>query len=132
MASEVAEIPKRRLKAVESHFRSIAEGSSKLRNRDIDWRVVKKQLLRFEAALKQGDIREFEEAFAMLKTRLSLANVLRGQIGAESKVESHKMPPPVLELLNHIVDTLHFENTQSSAKDQKNESKQQGSYGVKN
>lgn len=121
MASEVAEIPKHRLRAVERHLRSVAKGSSNLGNRNIDWRKVKKQLLRLKAAAQQGDVTEFEGAFAMLKTRLRLANVLRGQIGVESKTEPHKMPPPVLELLNHIVDTLHHVNSQSSAEDQKKE-----------
>ena len=123
----MAEIPKRRLEAVESHLRSISQGTSRLKNRDIDWRVVKSELLRFQAALQQGNVKEFEEAFAMLKTRLSLTNVLRGRIASELKTESHKMPPQVLELLNHIVDTLHLENTQkntqTSGKDQNNEPK---------
>jgi len=119
----VAEIPKNRLTEAETHFRALAQKPASLSNRDIDWTVVKNQLKRLASALAQNDRGTFDEAFAMLKTRLSLANVLRGEIGPASARDSSIMPPEVLELINHLVDKLHIDLSKPSEKEHKEEAK---------
>ena len=104
----MVEIPGSQLQKAETHLRSVVEAQS-LRERDVDWRVVKTQLGRLQTALAEGNRSEFDEAFAMLKLRLNPPNVLRGEIGSEPK---SKIPVEIFELLNHIVDSLHLELNQ--------------------
>lgn len=116
----MVEIPGSQLENAEKHFRSVVEARENLRERDVDWGVVKTQLERLQSALADGNRSQFEEAFAMLKSRLNPANVLRGEIGGEPK---SKIPEEVFELLNHIVDTLHLERNQPPTPPEKNEAK---------
>jgi hypothetical protein len=116
----VVEIPGSQLKKAEEHLRSVVEARERLRERDVDWRVVKTQLGRLRTALAEGNPSEFGEAFAMLKSRLNPANVLRGEIGSEPK---STIPEEVFELLNHIVDTLHLELNQPPSPPPKDEAK---------
>jgi hypothetical protein len=119
----VVEISTSQLKKAEEHFRSIVKAPGGLRERDVDWRVIKTALGRLRTALAQDNASEFNEAFAMLKARLNPPNVVRGQIGSEPESKSAVMPPEVLELLNHIVDTLHLELNQPPSAPQKDEAK---------
>jgi hypothetical protein len=121
----LSQIPRSRLEKAETHFKSIAGNPSGLRNRDIDWKKIKTDLNRLAAAVEQGNAADFDESFAMLKDRLPLANVLRGKIGPAPKDEPPLVPPPVFELLNHIVHKLHLELERSPARPQKSESTKQ-------
>ena len=117
----MVEITSSQLEKAEAHLRSIVETRAGLRERDVDWRVIKAQLGRLKTALAQDNRSEFTEAFAMLKSRLNPANVTRvGEIGSEPK---SKFPEEVFELLNHIVDTLHLELNQSPSPPPKDEAK---------
>jgi hypothetical protein len=116
----VVEIPDSQLKKAEEHFRSVVNARDGLRERNVDWRLVKTQLARLKTALAKGDSAEFNESFAMLKSRLNPANVLRGEMGAEPK---SNIPEEVFELLNHIVDTLHLERNQPPSPPAKDEAK---------
>ena len=116
----MVEIPGSQLQKAETHLRSVVEAKS-LRERDVDWRVVKTQLGRLQTALAEGNRSEFDEAFAMLKSRLNPANVLRGEIGSEPK---STIPEEVFELLNHIVDSLHLELKQPPPSPPKDEAKE--------
>jgi hypothetical protein len=115
----VVDIPGSQLQKAETHLRSVVEAEI-LRERDVDWRVVKTQLERLQTALADGNRSEFAEAFAMLKSRLNPANVLRGEIGSEPK---SKVPVEIFELLNHIVGSLHLELKQPPSSPPKDEPK---------
>lgn len=116
----MVEIPGSQLKKAEEHLRSVVEARAGLRERDVDWGVVKTQLGRLKTALAQGNRSEFAEAFEMLKSRLNPATTLRNEIGSEPK---SKVPEEVFELLNHIVDTLHLELNQPPSPPPKDEAK---------
>lgn len=119
----MVEIPSSQLEKAEAHLRSIVETRAGLRERDVDWRVIKAQLSRLKTALAQDNRSEFTEAFAMLKSRLNPANVLRGEIGAEPVSKSPMMPLEVLELVNHLVDTIHLGLNQPPSPPPKDEAK---------
>ncbi|MDX6290713.1 MAG: hypothetical protein QOH42_2512, partial [Blastocatellia bacterium] len=91
------------------------------RNRDIDWQVIRNQLRRLDEAFQNSDGAVFNEALEMLVTRLSPPHTLRGHIGADSGEGSQAMPPPVLELINILVDRLDSELTRSSDSPQKDD-----------
>lgn len=111
----MAEIQRSRLEKAERDLRSIADRHlGAFRNRDIDWRVIRDQLRRLDEAFQNGDGNVFNEALGMLVTRLSPPNALRGQIGSASG--SQPMPRDVLELVNHIVDSLRSDLTRLSDK----------------
>jgi hypothetical protein len=115
----VGEIPNRRLENAERHLTAIAKGSAGFRIGDIDWNLVRQQLLRLQSAVHERDIKSFDEAYSMLKRRLIPAIVVRGEIGPEPENNSTFMPPEVFELLNHVVDTLHLKLSQPSPQQQK-------------
>ena len=117
------EIPSSQLAKAETHLRSIVESRVGLRERDVDWRVITAQLSRLETALVQDNGSKFTEAFAMLKSRLNPANVMRGEIGAEPVNKSPMMPLEVLELINHLVHTIHLELNQQPSPPPKDEEK---------
>ena len=116
----MVEIPGSQLKKAEEHFRSVVQSRNNLRERDVDWRLVKTQLRRLQTALAEGDRSEFNEAFTMLKSRLNPPNVTRGEIRSDA---GSKIPEEVFELLNHIVDTLHLELEQPPSPPPKDEAK---------
>ena len=116
----MVEIPDSQLKQAEEHFRSVVKARDGLRERNVDWRLVKTQLGRLKTAVAQRNRSEFAEAFAMLEARLNPANVLRGEMGSEPK---SNIPEEVFELLNHIVDTLHLERNQPPSPPAKDEAK---------
>jgi hypothetical protein len=116
----MVEIPGSQLQKAEAHLRSVVEARENLRERDVDWRLVKTQLWRLQTALAEGNRSEFDEAFARIKSRLNPGNVLRGEIGSEPK---NKIPEEVFELLNHIVDTLHLELNQPPSPPPQDEAK---------
>ena len=121
----MAEISRNRLEKAEKHLSSIAGNPAALRNRDIDWQKIKTELSHLESAVEQGNATGFAEAFEKLKTRLPEPQVVRGKIGPAPKNEPPVMPPPVFELLNHIVHKLHLKLDESPAKPQKSESTKQ-------
>ena len=120
----MVEVLSSQLEKAEAHLRSIVETGAGLRERDVDWRVIEAQLRRLKTALAQDSRSEFTEAFAMLKSRLNPANVLRGEIGAEPVSKSPMMPPEILELINHLVYTLHLELNQPPSPPPEDEAKE--------
>jgi hypothetical protein len=109
-------IKKSDLEKAERELRSIAERPARnFKSLDIDWKLIKNQLHRLDTSLREGEGGIFNEALIMLLGRLSPPNdELRGQIGPEPKGGSQSVPEPVWELLNHIVDKLHYSLTTSS------------------
>lgn len=117
----MVKISSSKLQKAKEHFTSILKAPDGLRERAVDWPKVRTALGDLRTALAQDDPSEFNRALSMLTARLNPANVLRGQIGSEPESKSAVMPPDVLELLNHIVDTLHLELKQPPSSTQKGE-----------
>jgi len=109
-------VKKSYLEKAERELRSIAESPTrKFKSRDIDWKLIKKQLHRLDTSLREGDNEVFNEALVMLLGRLSPPKgAVRGRIGPEPEGGSQSVPEPVWELLNHVVDKLHYSLTTSS------------------
>jgi hypothetical protein len=120
----VAEISRSQLEKAEKHLSSIAGNPSGLRNRDIDWQVIKTELSHLESAVEQGNVTDFDEAFERLKARLPEPQVVRGKIGPAPKNEPPVMPPPVFDLLNHVVHKLHLKQDESPKSQQSESTKQ--------
>jgi hypothetical protein len=117
----VAKISRNRLEQALNHLRVVSENASALANRDIDWRVIRTELGRLESAMDTGNGTNFDEAFKRLRVRLSLPRIVRGKIGPAPKDEVPRMPPPVFELLNHMVHKLRLDLDKVSDQKQRDE-----------
>lgn len=117
-------IERKRLKKAKKELESISERhSGPFLKREIDWKLIRKQLEALESALENGDQSGFTQALQMLVPRLAPPIKLRGKIHRYDN--SPKMAPRDLDLLNHIVEQLHQELEGPSPEQPKEQADQQ-------
>ncbi|HYP27218.1 MAG TPA: hypothetical protein VE262_10915 [Blastocatellia bacterium] len=77
-----------------------------------DWQVVKNQLRQLDKELDERDEQAVHQTLMGLLARLKYEKVeFRGEIGYDPNDKTQPMPPPVWELLNHIVDKINYSLT---------------------
>ena len=104
------------------HLETVVGSPSGLSTTDVDWRELKEHLLRLKSALQQDDSMAFNEAFAEIEKSLPLPKRFRGKMGPAPQ-QTPIMPPQVLDLINHMIDTLNRSQKEPPEKEPQNESK---------